>query len=168
MKMKRYILGADTLKVFTDAGTVKYTQQALAALPAAKIDPVFQIKADGIIGPKTQAAVYKFNVQYRGEPGDGSNITEGTLTALKLSPLAAPVELKPAEMAMVPSGVPGAVPTVPPVESQESFLERDAFGGLKVWQVIMGAVGIAAVGTGLYMLATSGKPVRSMVLRGAR
>lgn len=86
--------------VHIDAATVALVQGALGALPAASSDPVFGVfkdkkEIDGRIGPKTRAAVGKFNKQYRGAPEDGESITDGTLAALKLNvvipPTPAPV-----------------------------------------------------------------------------
>lgn len=84
------ILGA----VYADAATVALVQGAFGARPELAKDPVFTIfknqkEIDGKISPKTKAAVKKFNTTYRGEPGDGENITDGTLAALKIKPLVA-------------------------------------------------------------------------------
>lgn len=85
------VLGAS----YTDKGTVVAVQFALLSLPAADTDPDFKAlraalatQADGYgaYGPKTKAAVAKFNKLYGGDPTGGSSITDGTLAALHISP----------------------------------------------------------------------------------
>lgn len=53
----------------------------------------------------------------------------------------------------------------PPEQKKENFFMRDAFGGFKWWQVMLGSAGALAVGFGIYKVAT-GSPSR--VLRSAR
>ncbi len=50
------------------------------------------------------------------------------------------------------------------VEEKPNFFMREAFGGFKWWQVMLGSVGAVAVGFGVYKVATSS----SRVLRSAR
>ena len=79
-RAQMHVVGADTL---TDKGTVTIVQRQLRALSRGvgdgALDPGV---SDGIIGPKTRAAVKAFNEKY-GWPSDGMNITAGTLEALK-------------------------------------------------------------------------------------
>ncbi len=97
--MNSYVIGSDILgahigaatPVYQDKETVKRVQQAILDSPQAKTDSILQLgKADGVIGPKTLAAVTRFNAEYRKAPQDSGNITDGLLTALLVSPAAPP------------------------------------------------------------------------------
>ena len=148
------IVGAETVPVFTDKDTVRYVQQALAALPAAAQDPVLQIKADGVIGPATKAAINKFNTQYRGS-SDGSDITQGTLDALHLNPAGAPSGYRAATPLKI-----SASAAASPIDAHDSAGGGgviDYLKSLPTWQLVLGGVGVLAVGYATYRLvATSG------------
>lgn len=80
-----HLVGADGI---TDKATVKSVQAQLQLLAKATgnvaLDPTRGNppgKIDGIIGPRTQAAVFAFNAAY-GWPTDGNAITQGTMEAL--------------------------------------------------------------------------------------
>lgn len=155
LRRKRAAIGAaQETWIFTDRDTIREVQKTLATLPAAESDPVFQITADGVMGPKTEAALYKFNKQYRGEPGDGSLITEGTLAALKINPLGVPTR-------MPTITAPSTSPTLPalPARSSASESQTPAPSGLQIfgrpaWQVALGGVGALALGGAVYLLAS--------------
>lgn len=53
----------------------------------------------------------------------------------------------------------------PPEQKKENFFMREAFGGFKWWQVMLGGAGALAVGFGIYKVATGSS---SRVLRSAR
>lgn len=79
-----FVLGATCLgaDVFVDSDTVKIAQQALNDQAGAGL------VVDGKIGPKTRAAVKKFNAAHG---ASGEDVIQATLDALKVNPLAAPV-----------------------------------------------------------------------------
>lgn len=138
--------------VYTDKATVQRVQKALYLEP------------DGVIGPKTRAAVKAFNTQ-RGAPQDGENITDGLLAALagrEAEAAAWPVFGPPAQAA--PSA---AVPTTPSAPSYVSTVTAapkakapvsaaavaaGGLGGLPWWQIALAALGVGAIGTGAYLL----------------
>lgn len=129
--------------VYTDSATVKRVQKAL------------NLTADGIIGPKTKAAVKAFNVQ-RGQPGDGENITDGVLAAVSgLEYLAS--QPKPSAAPMMssfsPSGAliaPGQPSYSPEAPSAFSLImtENVQYINQPLWKVLVGIVGVTAIGIG--------------------
>ena len=74
-----HLVGADAI---TDKATVKSVQAQLQLIAKNSgnkaLDPGV---ADGVIGPKTKAALTAFNITY-GWPSDGASLTKGTLEAL--------------------------------------------------------------------------------------
>ena len=138
------IFGRNDLDIFgatyTDKDTVKRVQRALG------------IKVDGIIGPQTRGAVSTFNASH-GAASDGSNITDATLAAVSQ------MESSGVSTGVTPS-VPGPVPGGPivvtpqgqlplPSTSPLSALSQPFIGGLPLWQVMLGAVGLVAIGLGV-------------------
>jgi len=69
--------------IFVDAGTVRAVQQAIHDMAGGA-----GMKVDGKIGPITRSGVKSFNEAHG---LSGEDITQGTLNALKLNPLDAPV-----------------------------------------------------------------------------
>jgi peptidoglycan hydrolase-like protein with peptidoglycan-binding domain len=134
---------------YADKATVQRVQKAL------HLDP------DGILGPKTRAAVKAFNEQ-RGAPQDGENITDGLLAALAARDAEAaawPVFGPLAEAALSTAGAPSApsyvstgttaAKTKVPVAAA---VAAGGLGDLPWWQIALAALGVGAIGTGAYLL----------------
>ena len=88
-----HVIGADPSNYDKDKKTISLVQGSIAALSTADPEPTFvalaqalktDSKAYGSFGPKTRAAVGKFNAKY-GWPASGEHIDAGTLDALKRS-----------------------------------------------------------------------------------
>lgn len=107
-----YLYGCDILgavpgtPIFTDSDDIRNVQAAITRLPQYKVDKRLDLGntgqnhdgVDGEWGPKTAAAVERINAYYRegGNPNnDGPYITQGTLDALRLAPVAAPSSVVP-------------------------------------------------------------------------
>lgn len=181
MTREEYLLGCDLLgaetasAIYTDSKTITDVQKAIAALPQTKAGdtmlPDYLVKqahgdalfiafaseiADGKIGPKTRAVLSRFNSSYRGEPNDGSNITDGTLASLKIKPSAAPggLNLSP-EVVTVPrpsvaSNTP-STPSMSPMAGPSTPLEGDKLSTLHIAGIAgLAAVGLGAIGYGLF------------------
>ena len=131
---------------YTDKDTVIRVQKALY------VDP------DGIIGPKTRAAVKAFN-EKRGAPQDGENITDGLLAALAARDAEAaswPVfgpsmpEVPAASTPSSPSYV-STVTAAPRVVAKPPVATA-GFSSMPWWQVALAVLGVGAIGAGTYML----------------
>lgn len=135
--------------VYTDKPTVQRVQKALY------LDP------DGIIGPKTRAAVKDFNTK-RGAPQDGENITDGLLAALAARDAEAaawPVFGPP--MPEAPAAAVPATPSSPMYVSTVTAAPRVAakppvatagISNMPWWQIALAVLGVGAIGAGTYML----------------
>lgn len=137
--------------VYTDSATVKRVQKAL------------NISVDGKIGPQTKAAVKAFNTQ-RGFSGDGENITDGTLAAIagleytaSQTPtvLSTPSVSKPSVMQMPAFNVSPSAATTTQKEGEKAeqpglFSTPVPGLDLPLWQVLLGALGLTAIGVGVY------------------
>lgn len=131
--------------VYTDKPTVQRVQKALY------LDP------DGVIGPKTRAAVKAFN-EKRGAPQDGENITDGLLAAIAARDAEAaawPVFGPPApEASRAENPVPSSAGVVRPTKVPAAAAAGGGLlQGIPTWQLVLGALGVAAIGTGAFLLA---------------
>lgn len=142
-----YSIGRDVLAgvslVYTDAATVKRVQAALG------------LKADGILGPKTKAAVVKANGDLLSISSDA--ITDDLIKALKIDTSApAPKE----EMPRPKGGATGSTALVPAAGAGGSTWDmiKEKISApvpgidLPVWQVALGALGAVAAGVGVFVV----------------
>jgi len=133
------VFGADV--TYTDAATVRAVQ---TALKSKGYDPG---KIDGIYGPKTAEAVRNMQAAV------DSMSTSGAIDARVLADLdiLAPSNRASAAVSRMPSAAPSGGSTalsIPGVPSTEpSFLQKEAFGGMKVYQAsLLGVGGLVLIG----------------------
>jgi peptidoglycan hydrolase-like protein with peptidoglycan-binding domain len=131
---------------YTDAGTIAAVQRALNSRG-------YKVKVDGKFGPETEGALYKVTGQH-GPPDDAALSTLGVSPGGSSAQSNARSAASPSKSAIVSRA--GSASTAP----SASFLTQNVPGLERpVWQVVLGGLGVAAIGTGLY-LAFSGSPPR--------
>ena len=147
--------------VYTDKATVEIVQRELSR-PSSQVSwkTTPGLKVDGVIGPKTKAALLEFNSS-RGVPQDGDRITDGVLHALGLPPLevasmesVSPVaDVRPATSSSTSTSSapprPGVTPGGSVAAEAMPTWKKVLIGGMVVTSV-------AAVGGGLFMAFRKG------------
>lgn len=143
-------------QTYTDFKTIYAVQKALVA-KGYDLGKTGDNKdgVDGVMGPHTSNAIKQLQAQI-GEPLTGT-IDSGVLLALNVW---APEALPTSEEAPSPKSSAkheGAAPSSLSSARAEggSFLETPVLG-LPLWQAVLGAVGVVAVGAGIYV-AVKGK-----------
>lgn len=133
---------------YTDSGTITAVQRALNSRG-------YKVKVDGKFGPETEGALFKVTGQH-GPPDDAA------LATLGVSPGGSGAQSSARSSASSPNSKSAIAPRsgASAIAPSASFLTQNVPGLERpVWQVVLGGLGVAAIGTGLY-LAFSGSPPR--------
>jgi peptidoglycan hydrolase-like protein with peptidoglycan-binding domain len=159
-------------KISMDYATVHVVQQALIARGFS----VGKTGADGIFGKNTEKALLRFSNGRSGYPDDanlralGVNVMksdDGKVTSASFVPAAIP----PAQRAPAPVGAPPPS-AVPVVVQQPGFFGQIVPGvNRPLWLVLLGGVGVIAVGVGVAKMIAGSAPAgtsRAYMMGGAR